>query len=171
MSRTPLALLLAAALAAGAASAWTGGEDTLSTADIVDARAELDAKVKTVFTRSCATGGCHSGEHPKMQLDLSAGAIPASLVDVPARQAGDLMLIDTEDPAKSYLILKLTGGKGMRGKKMPIKAQELTAEELASVSAWVAWFAGASGASDTAAAPLSPPVTNPLRPARQEKKE
>lgn len=156
MTARSLVLLLAAAIAAGAAWALPGGQDTLKTEMIQDARAELDAKVIKIFSRSCATGGCHSGEHPKMELDLSAGALPASLVDVPARQAGDLKLIDSQDPAKSYLLLKLTGGKGMKGKKMPIKAQELSAEELASVSAWVAWFAGSGAAADSAAAPAAP---------------
>jgi mono/diheme cytochrome c family protein len=158
-----LILLAAVALAAGAPSTLPGGQDTLTAGPAGDARAALGAKVAAIFTRSCATGGCHSGEHPKMQLDLSAAAIPASLVGVNAKQAGDLKLIDTEDPAKSYLLLKLTGGKGMRGKKMPIKAQELSAEELAAVSAWVAWFAGSgatadSAASDSAAPPSSPQI-------------
>lgn len=171
MTGRTIILLLAASLAAVAAWAPAGGQDTLTTQTPAEARAELDAKIAAIFTRSCATGGCHSGANPKMALDLSAKAIPASLVGVPAKQAGELMLIDTADPARSYLLLKLTGGKGMKGKKMPIKAQALSAEELAAVSAWVAWFAGAPASADTAVAPLHAPNLNihPLRP--EDKKQ
>lgn len=170
MSGRTLVLLLVAALAAGAAWAPAGGQDTTTAQPPEDARAELDATVAKIFTRSCATGGCHSGQNPKMQLDLSAEAIPASLVGVPSRQADEFMLIDTEDPARSYLLLKLTGGKGMKGKKMPIRAHQLSAEEMAAVSAWVAWFGGAKTSADTAVAPLYGPKIN-IHPLGSEEKK
>jgi len=168
MTGRTLVLLLVVCVAAGAAWALTGQQDTLTTQTPDTARAELDAKVAAIFTRSCATAGCHSGEHPKMMLDLSAAAVPASLVGVAAKQAGDLELIDPADPAKSYLLMKLNGGKGMKGKKMPLKGAPLTAEELAAVSAWVAWFAGAMP--DTAAAPLQAPQIK-ITPGGKEKKK
>ena len=174
MKGSLLVLLFAGALAAAAVFAPVSGvQDTLSSVSLLDARAELDMTVREIFARSCATSGCHSGTHPKLQLDLSPAAVPASLVGAASRQAGEFKLIDTEDPSKSYLLLKLTGGKGMRGKQMPLRAKALSAEEFATVSAWVAWFAGTGAAVDTAAVDTSGGLSAPsliLKPLNKEKR-
>jgi hypothetical protein len=101
---------------------------------------ELQAKVNKIFSKSCATSGCHGGKHPKMQLSLEADDIPDNMIGVPSKQNGDMLLIDTNDPSKSYLLLKMTGGKGMKGKKMPIMKAALKKDELEAVTEWIYGF-------------------------------
>lgn len=124
----------------GAAIAGPGDEaDTLKAAPEGDASAQkLEMKVREIFGKSCATSGCHGGEHPKMDLSLEADEIPVNMIGVPSRQNSKLMLIDTKDPSQSYLLLKMTGGEGgIKGKKMPIMKAPLTEEEMAAVRMWV----------------------------------
>ena len=129
----------------GAAIAGPGEEaDTLKAVPEKDASAQkLDMKIVEIFGKSCATSSCHGGEHPKMNLSLEADDIPANMLGVPSRQNGKLMLIDTRDPSQSYLLLKMTGGEGMKGKKMPIMKAPLTEDEKTAVMTWIRGFAGA----------------------------
>lgn len=143
----------------GAAIAGPGDEaDTLKAAPEGDASAQkLEMKVKEIFGKSCATSGCHGGEHPKMDLSLEADDIPANMIGVPSRQNSKLMLIDTKDPSQSYLLLKMTGGKGgIKGKKMPIMKKPLTEEEMTTVTMWIE--------EARVPAPLSAPTINQLVP-------
>ena len=137
-----LTATLALVFLLGAAIAGPGDEaDTLKAAPEGDSSAQkLEMKVKEIFGKSCATSGCHGGEHPKMDLSLEADDIPANMIGVPSRQNSKLMLIDTKDPSQSYLLLKMTGGEGMKGKKMPIMMAPLTEDELNAVMTWVRGF-------------------------------
>jgi mono/diheme cytochrome c family protein len=100
----------------------------------------LDEKVMEIFSRSCATSGCHAGKSPKAGLSLEAEKVPGNLVGVKSMQNTKRMLIDAEDPAGSYLLLKITGGEGMKGKKMPIFKKALTEDEIKAVTLWVMEF-------------------------------
>jgi hypothetical protein len=100
----------------------------------------LDMKVREIFGKSCATSGCHGGKSPKLQLSLEAEDLPASLIGIPSRQNDKLVLIDTKDPSQSYLLLKITGGDGMKGRKMPIMKPPLSDEEMKSVVTWIKGF-------------------------------
>ena len=113
-----------------------------------DSAQKLDMKVKGIFGRSCATSTCHGGEHPKMHLSLKADDIPENMVGIPSKQNDKLILIDTKDPSQSYLLLKMTGGEGMKGKKMPIMMAPLTKDELTDVMTWVRGFVEAEQTGD-----------------------
>ncbi len=157
MKGSVLVTFLALVFLMGAAFAGTGGDE----ADSVKADTEgdtavegLNMKVMEIFGKSCATSGCHGGENPKMQLSLKADDVPKNLIGIPSKQNDKFMLIDTQDPSRGYLLLKLTGGEGMKGKKMPIMKKPLTEEELSTVRMWVKGLQ----------APLSAPTMN-IRPA------
>ncbi len=154
MKRNILVCVLALSFLAGIVFAGQDEEaDTVITESGDD---ELDIRVRAILGKSCATSTCHGGEQPKMQLSLEAGDIPANMIGVPSRQDGELMLIDTKDPSRSYLLLKMTGGEGMKGKKMPIMMAPLKEGELTAIMTWVNGFAGE--------APLSSPTVRIVPP-------
>ena len=151
MKRSSLVMVLALVFSMGAVFAGTGGDeaDSVKAATEEDTSAvKLDMKVREIFGRSCATSGCHGGEQPKMKLSLAADDVPINMIGVPSKQNGKLMLIDTEDPSRSYLLLKMTGGEGKKGKKMPIMKKPLTEDELSAVITWVEGFAVAEKAEE-----------------------
>ena len=143
MKGSILTIILALAFLFGVAIAGPGDEvDTIKAIPEGDDSAQkIDMQVREIFGKSCATSTCHGGEHPKMQLSLEADDIPANMIGVPSKQNGKLMLIDTKDPSQSYLLLKMTGGEGMKGKKMPIMMAPLTMDELTAVMTWTRGFA------------------------------
>ena len=104
---------------------------------------ELDVRVREIFGNSCASSTCHGGDHPKMDLSLEAEDIPENMIDVPSMQNSEYMLIDTNDPSSSYLLLKIIGGEGMKVKKMPIMTPPLSDEEVKAIMTWVREFASA----------------------------
>jgi len=115
--------------------------DSTANADGADSvRSALQDKVDVVFKRSCATSGCHRGKNAKVGLDLEPDKMIEGMVDKPSRQKGSLKLIDTSDPEKSYLLMKIRGNKGISGKKMPIWAKALSKEEIEMVTEWVGTF-------------------------------
>lgn len=86
-----------------------------------------------VFTPSCALSGCHAdADHPI----LRAGQAYGNLVGV-ASSVG-LILVTPGDPDRSYLYIKITGGPGMVGSRMPRGRGALSAANLAVVRDWIA---------------------------------
>ena len=159
MKGSVLVTFLALVFLMGAAFAGTSGDeaDSVKADTEGDTSAEKpDMKVREIFGRSCATSGCHGGEYPKMQLNLEADNVRANLIGIPSKQNGELMLIDTKDPSRSYLLLKIAGGEGIKGKKMPIMKKPLTEEELSTVRIWVEGL--------EVLAPLSAPIINKVTP-------
>ena len=100
-------------------------------------RSALQEKVTVIFQRSCATSGCHRGKNAKIGLDLEPDKMNEALVDKPSRQKGSLKLVDTSNPDKSYLLMKIRGDKGISGKLMPIWVKPLTKEEIETVTKWI----------------------------------
>jgi len=94
-------------------------------------------QVREIFSRSCATGGCHSGTYPKMKLSLEADDVPESMVDMPSIQYPELMLVNPGEPEDSYLLIKIAGGEKMNGKLMPINLPPLKAEEIGAITMWI----------------------------------
>lgn len=139
MKRYILVCVLALSFLAGVVIAGQDEEpDTTGTEPVEN---ELDVMVREIFGNSCAASTCHGGDHPKEELSLEADNIPENMIDVPSEQNSEYMLIDTIDPSSSYLLLKITGGEGMKGKKMPIMAPPLSDEEVKAIMTWVREFA------------------------------
>jgi hypothetical protein len=142
-----LFMVLAVTFLIGAAYAGQAERpDTAKAVPAGDASArKLDMKAKEILGKNCATSICHGGKNPKMHMNLEADSIPADLIDVPSKQNAALMLIDTKDPSKSYILLKIKGGEGMKGKRMPLMKAPLTEDEHGAVTAWISGFAGTAG--------------------------
>jgi hypothetical protein len=105
----------------------------------------------------CASSGCHAAPLPAAELDLgSARGIEATvtrtsheleLEGVTAQgAAGALWLPATRivdvtagigDPARSYLMYKVLGDPHIVGERMPPAGPRLSANELASLAAWI----------------------------------
>jgi hypothetical protein len=103
--------------------------------------AALEKEVIPVIRRSCSVSGCHEGERPKANLDLSANDLRPALLDVPSRQVKEIFLIDSKDPGRSYMLMKVAGGEGIKGRKMPVgNVPGLSAEEISLFADWVRNF-------------------------------
>jgi hypothetical protein len=66
--------------------------------------------VETILARSCALGGCHAGDPgaAELTLPLASGAWIANVVNRPSRENPAMMLVEPSDPAKSWMVQKLT---------------------------------------------------------------
>ncbi|HET6585336.1 MAG TPA: hypothetical protein VFG69_17880, partial [Nannocystaceae bacterium] len=96
--------------------------------------------VEDVVARSCGGTLCHIGEDaPAAGLDLSEGAVVASLVGQASTQRPERMLVVAGDPDASYVMCKLRGTCDERiGSRMPpAGASALSAEDIAVIEAWI----------------------------------
>ncbi|HVO76861.1 MAG TPA: hypothetical protein VMT60_02650 [Candidatus Bathyarchaeia archaeon] len=94
----------------------------------------ISEKAVEVLKASCT--GCHGGMHPRMQLNLEAKNVPASVSDVPSREIDTLKLVDSQRPQMSYLIMKIHGAKGIKGGRMPLNEHALSAEKMRTLELW-----------------------------------
>jgi hypothetical protein len=94
-------------------------------------------QVIALFKKHCAISGCHQGQRPKKKLSLEADKFLADLIDVPSLQVDSLKRIDTKNPEKSYLLMKVKGTKGIIGERMPDELPPLKPEEIAAIEQWV----------------------------------
>jgi len=149
--------------AGGSAGSSGQGGGSGSTALPCDIEEALDA--------SCARSGCHSAALPFANLDLSSlDNISARLVDVPAT-FGDIdcaaagepfrvcdsppsdcppgqLLIDSQDPERSRMLVDLRGEQGNCGATMPAPPGDSLSsgwsdERKACIEAWIYSLAGA----------------------------
>ncbi len=94
-----------------------------------------NAGAVSLIKKRCA--GCHSAKNPKAGLNLEPGTLVAAVKDVPSRQVNTLKLVDARGPEKSYLLMKLRGGKGIKGTRMPIDAAPFSAKEIEQIESWI----------------------------------
>jgi hypothetical protein len=96
--------------------------------------------VEAIAKRSCGGSGCHVDEMtPAAGLDLSAGKLLTSVVDVPSSQLSGAKRIVPGQPDESYFLCKLDPScTKRRGALMPAGAQGLSPSELAIVRQWIA---------------------------------
>lgn len=141
MRKFVLICVLALSFAAGVV--FAGQDEEPDTTGVEPVENELDVMVRGIFGQSCASSTCHGGDHPKAGLSLEAEDIPENMIDVPSVQNSEYMLIDTVYPSSSYLLLKITGGEGMKGKKMPVMAKPLSDEDIKAIESWIREFASA----------------------------
>ncbi len=84
-----------------------------------------------VLETNCAGAACHAGGP---RIDLVSSGVIDRLLDVPS-DCGDLLLIDSTDPERSYLLNKVSSQPEC-GTPMPV-AGSLSADDLACLEAWV----------------------------------
>lgn len=100
-----------------------------------NSEAALDAS--NIFEKNCSLPGCHRGSRPPQGLNLEKDRFKDSLVGVPSRQIPRLKLVDTQNSAQSYLIMKIKGSEGIAGRRMPLNSPPLGHQEMAAVEKWV----------------------------------
>ena len=93
-------------------------------------KVDLYDEVLIIFKEDCSTAGCHRGKFPKAGLNLEQENILAELINVSSKQIDSLKLVDTKSPERSYLLMKIKGGKGILKNRMPIEAPPLKAAEI-----------------------------------------
>ncbi len=100
----------------------------------------LSGDVQPILTANCAVSGCHAGTSPAVGQNLSAGQAYAAIVNVPSQEAPDLMRVRPSLPDSSYLVHKIQGTQGSvggSGGRMPLGGNPLTAEQIATIRAWI----------------------------------
>ncbi len=132
------ALLAIAATAAACGPAPRVGERVAGAGVLQPTLSSLQVNV---FTPTCATASCHSGSPPaNAPLSLDPGRSYGSLVGQPSLQA-PMNLVESGDPAASYLVHKLRGTAGSVGgvsTRMPLGAAPLDEATLEAVETWIA---------------------------------
>jgi hypothetical protein len=107
----------------------------------------------TVFSKTCATAGCHTTADLIQGLDLESPLVASRLVGICARGGG--LLVDPSNPAQSVLYLKLTIAPPF-GSRMPLGKPPLDDATLACVLNWISAQTGLAGdCTDGGAAPDS----------------
>ena len=96
---------------------------------------------ETIFNPSCAIMFCHDKATASGNLVLTADESYADLVNVTpdnavARNRG-LLRVVPDDPAQSFLIVKVTQPPLGEGSKMPLTGTPLTAEQIALLTGWI----------------------------------
>ncbi|HXI56947.1 MAG TPA: hypothetical protein VNO55_12860 [Polyangia bacterium] len=104
--------------------------------------------VERIFKTSCALGGCHAGVPGAGDLSLSIAARQwrTNIVGRKAEENPSLQLVEAGNPARSWLIQKVTGqfcaaGRSCDarlgcGDRMPF-GQSLSKEEITTLYLWV----------------------------------
>jgi mono/diheme cytochrome c family protein len=100
-------------------------------------RSELQARAGAIFKNSCAVSGCHTGKRPSAKLSLDPQRLPGSVKNVQSREIRALRIVDTANPAKSYMLMKLRGAKGIKGDRMPRVGPALKEHEIKTITQWI----------------------------------
>ena len=97
----------------------------------------FETEVERILSENCSTSGCHTGAYPPQGLNLNETQFPASVIDVPSQEVPNLKLVDPQNPDQSYLLIKIKGSEGIKGRQMPAYAQPLEPEEISTIEKWV----------------------------------
>lgn len=107
------------------------------TATVVPTATPAGARVAFASVQQILAGNC-AGCHPPLQgMDLTAGRVYASIVNVKSREAPSLMRVKPGDPTDSYLYQKVTQSKPLAGVRMPKGGPPLTSDETTTLRAWI----------------------------------
>jgi hypothetical protein len=163
-----MTVILVLAISAAASAAETEGPATSPFAAVADSTGAAgpppEIVTAIVFRSQC--GRCHGSDRPASGLSLRPEHLIEGMVDVPSRKVPELKLIDTTNPDKSYLLMKIRGDEGIVGLRMPLGREPLNETATAAVEAWVDVVA--SSVADTAAAAEPEPPEAPETPAGEE---
>jgi hypothetical protein len=106
-----------------------------STAD--STKVKLQSEVVAILKANCSTAGCHRGSYPKKKLNLETDKFLKSVLDVKSQEIDSLKRVDTKNPEKSYLLMKIKRVKGIKGSRMPDDAPPLKKEEIKVIEDWI----------------------------------
>lgn len=103
---------------------------------------DLTSQVTHILDQNCIFSGCHSGRFPAMELNLEPANFQVSLLNKRSRQIHELKIVDTKNPEKSYILMKLRGDVSIKGKPMPYERDPLSSEEIQAIEEWILESAG-----------------------------
>jgi mono/diheme cytochrome c family protein len=92
-------------------------------------------QVKHIFKKSCIC--CHGGSNPEQELNLEPAQMNAYAVNVSSMEKMDHKIIDTSEPSRSYLLMKIKGDPAIAGKRMPLKKPPLGDEQVKAIEEWI----------------------------------
>ena len=98
---------------------------------------DLQTEVARIFKKSCSVSGCHSGKYPPLNLSLEEDKYFNILVNTASQERKELKLVDTVNPEKSYLLMKIKGNKDIVGNRMPANSPPLEEEEISTIEGWI----------------------------------
>jgi mono/diheme cytochrome c family protein len=98
---------------------------------------DLPTDVKVIIKQNCSVSGCHQGKYPAARLNFESDQFLTSVIDKPSQEAQGWKIVDSADPAASYLLAKIKGEAGISGKRMPLNREPLTAEQIQKIEAWL----------------------------------
>jgi hypothetical protein len=93
--------------------------------------------VYTIIDNSCSVSGCHQGKRPPRGLNLERDQFLDSVINIPSQEVPSLKLVDTEDPEKSYLLMKIIESPEIKGSPMPLFAPSLSSEDIQTIQDWI----------------------------------
>jgi hypothetical protein len=133
--RSEAVVLLTAVLAiAGCADQ---GKTPTEPAGPPDSSATFFEVERRVLTPRCALPGCHAAPTPQTGLDLDFDVAYANLVGVSCRQDPPVLRVEPGNPARSYLVWKITG-RAPIGVRMPLNAPPLSEQDITLIEHWIA---------------------------------
>src|SRR5512135_90575 len=94
---------------------------------------KVPGEVVSVFSKNCVD--CHKGKFPPRGLSWEAKKIEAA-IDAPSREVPELKIIDTASPEASYVLKKVRGEAGIKGRRMPL-GKTLDASEIKVLEDWI----------------------------------
>jgi hypothetical protein len=112
-------------------------EVTAPDSSVDTVKVKMQNQVISIFKANCSTAGCHRGDHPKKNMNLEPDKFLVSIVDVASQEINTLKRVDTTNPEKSYLLMKIRGDKGIKGSRMPDGEPPLKKEEIKTISDWI----------------------------------
>lgn len=102
-----------------------------------NSEANSSDEMARIFKQNCSISGCHKGVYPQMNLNLEQDKFLSALLNISSQELRQHKLVDTENPEKSYLLLKIKGDKTIIGKRMPLDAPPLYEEEIEAIKNWI----------------------------------
>lgn len=142
MRRTPpiaVSVLATLALAAAGCCPDVGAQDggvAVGEAGASAGQARLTVIQQTIFDRHCVSD-CHELVNAAANLKLAPGKSYQELVQQASHQISSRVRVVPGDPARSYLMIKMEGGAGMVGDRMPRLAPPRPKAELDLIRAWI----------------------------------
>ncbi len=109
--------------------------------------------IHKIFKRSCGVVGCHQGAFPKMALNFETTEGLAATIGAASMGRPQYKIIDSQDPEKSYLLMKIRGDRAITGRRMPNGRDPLKPEEIQAIRDWIAGLKKTEQDSDAEPAP------------------
>jgi len=110
------------------------------------AQSDLQQKAGNIIKQNCSVAGCHTGKDPQMGLNMEPGKFPGTVIDVPSTEKPSLKIIDSRNPEKSYLLMKIKGSAEIVGNQMPLSRTPLPSESIQTIEDWAKSIKGGASA-------------------------